>query len=160
MSDARTVSGALRDPGVFLATAGWGLTGALLIQSDPAFALATLLLGLLAWILEAHLVAYAVTQVGIAIAAPEPAIATVALLQAGPTVLLLAIVTEQGLSMRTLLSAVTVALLFGTMAIGGYVYGGSVLAAAGTLLTTAAVSSYAIHRYELVSLGLVSGENT
>lgn len=159
MSRERSIGTAVRDPAVLGATLGWSVTGVTLFQYAPELALATLLIGLPAWILDRNAVAYAVTQVGIATATPEAAIATVALLEAGPTLLLISVMSKSGGYIQTVVPAVGIATLLGGVTIAGFIYGGSIFVAVGVVLAMGIVCGYAIHRYELVSLGLVRGEN-
>jgi hypothetical protein len=129
------------------------------VQDDPFFAMATLLVGLALWTLAAPIGGFAVTQLGIATIAPEAPLATLVLLEVGPTILLLALLTEHGLSLHMLGMAVAFTLALAGVTLAGFVYGGSLLAAGVALLIAVALCSYELHRYELVTLDLVDGEN-
>lgn len=147
-------------PTRLLAAAGWLTTGLALASNDPVIAVATVGVGLLLWTLEVRIAGLALTQVGAGIVAPTAALAAIALLEIGPTLLVLALLAEHGLSIRTILSGLAVLLGLSGMTLAAFVWSESLVATTGVLVLVVASSSYAIHRYELVALGLVESEQT
>jgi hypothetical protein len=160
MRDSDSVRAVTRRPTKLLAAAGWLATGLALASNDLVIAVATLGVGLLLWTLEARIAGLALTQVGAGIVAPTAPLAAIALLEIGPTLLVLALLAEHGRSIRTFLSGLAVLLGLSGTALAAFVWSESLAATTGVLVLVVASSSYAIHRYELVALGLVESEQT
>jgi len=158
MSHSDTVRAAISRPTRRLAAFGWLATGLVLASNNPMIAVATLGVGLLLWTRETRIGAVALTQVGAGIVAPNAPLAVIAILEIGPTLLVLALLAEDGLSVRTIRSGLAVLLVLTGTALATFVWGDSLAAATGVVVLVVALGSYAIHRYELVALGLADGE--
>jgi len=140
----------LRSPATILSIVGWTLTGLLFARYDPLFAAATLLLGVPLWRSDEPAPALAVTQVGMAVVTTNPPPATIALLEVGPVVLVVSLLSEDGLSahtlgVATLLGSVLLGVTTGVLSLSD-----SVAVAAVALLCTATGISYVLFQYEAV----------
>ena len=146
----------LRTPATLLALVGWLVTGAALVLFDPVFGIVTLLVALPLWIGGLRSGAFALTQVGVAtIAASGPPV-TIATLEAGPIVLAIALLAEADLTLRASVIALAIGGGLLGVVIAALAVWASVTAAGIALVITAALTSYLVHRYELLTLGLVA----
>ncbi|WP_275739195.1 hypothetical protein [Halorhabdus sp. SVX81] len=158
MSHSETPGAPIPRLAAILATLGWLATGLGLGSGSPVIAVATLGVGILLWMLDARIAAVALTQVGVGVVAPNAPLGMIAIIESGPILLVLAVLAEQGLSIHTILTGTGFGVILSGTTLVAFVWSESVLVAAGVLFVVVATSSYAIHRYELVALGLVDGE--
>ncbi|WP_143823745.1 hypothetical protein [Halosegnis longus] len=145
----------LREPHIALGTIGWLFTAIPLLLVAPLIGGVTLLLALPLWLRDVPAGGFAIAQVGIATAIGDGSLLAIAVLEIGPSLLIIALLVERGLSPRMITGTAMLTGLLVPVAIGAFSIWESVGIAGITLLGTAALASYFLHRYELLTLDLL-----
>jgi len=159
MTNALSIWSLTTRRGQVLFVVGWTITGLAIAAYRPIVAIATLTIGVAIQTLDSPISGFAIGQVGIAIASPGTVVG-LAVLEVGPAILLGALLAEHDPSLHMVGIAVIFGTLLGTVVVLGLTLGDSLVVAGIFLLGAVALLGYGIHRYELVTTGLVTGKQS